>query len=71
MAKKEKKPKEAEGETPEVAEGAEGEAPAKKKLPLKKQGGSQGWPTTSTFLGSFPVEITCLSERPASPPSQS
>ena len=35
MAKKEKKPKEAEGETPEVAEGAEGEAPAKKKLPLK------------------------------------
>ncbi len=35
MAKKEKPPKEAEGETPEVAEGAEGEAPAKKKLPLK------------------------------------
>ena len=35
MAKKEKKPKEAEGEKPEVAEGAEGEAPAKKKLPLK------------------------------------
>ena len=35
MAKKEKKPTEAEGETPEVAEGAEGEAPAKKKLPLK------------------------------------
>ena len=35
MAKKEKKPKEAEGENPEVAEGAEGEAPAKKKLPLK------------------------------------
>jgi len=35
VAKKEKKPKEAEGETPEVAEGAEGEAPAKKKLPLK------------------------------------
>ena len=35
MAKKEKKPKEAEGEAPEVAEGAEGEAPAKKKLPLK------------------------------------
>ena len=35
MAKKEKTPKEAEGENPEVAEGAEGEAPAKKKLPLK------------------------------------
>ena len=35
MAKKEKPPKEAEGEAPEVAEGAEGEAPAKKKLPLK------------------------------------
>jgi flagellar FliL protein len=35
VAKKEKKPKEAEGEAPEVAEGAEGEAPAKKKLPLK------------------------------------
>lgn len=35
MAKKEKKPKEAEGENPELAEGAEGEAPAKKKLPLK------------------------------------
>ncbi len=35
MAKKEKKPKEAEGEAPEVAEGAEGEAPAKKKLSLK------------------------------------
>ena len=35
MAKKEKKPKEAEGAAPEVAEGAEGEAPAKKKLPLK------------------------------------
>jgi flagellar protein FliL len=35
VAKKEKKPKEAEGENPEVAEGAEGEAPAKKKLPLK------------------------------------
>ena len=35
MAKKEKKPKEAEGETPEAVEGAEGEAPAKKKLPLK------------------------------------
>ena len=35
MAKKDKKPKEAEGENPEVAEGAEGEAPAKKKLPLK------------------------------------
>jgi flagellar protein FliL len=35
VAKKEKKPKEAEGETPEVAEGAEGEAPAKKKPPLK------------------------------------
>jgi len=35
VAKKEKKPKEAEGETPEVAEGEEGEAPAKKKLPLK------------------------------------
>ena len=35
MAKKDKKPKEAEGENPEVAEGAEGEAPGKKKLPLK------------------------------------
>jgi flagellar FliL protein len=35
VAKKEKKPKEAEGEAPEAAEGAEGEAPAKKKLPLK------------------------------------
>lgn len=35
MAKKEKKPKEAEGENPELAEGAEGEVPAKKKLPLK------------------------------------
>lgn len=35
MAKKEKKPKEAEGEAPDGAEGAEGEAPAKKKLPLK------------------------------------
>lgn len=35
MAKKEKKPKEAEGEAPEGAEGVEGEAPAKKKLPLK------------------------------------
>ena len=35
MAKKEKKPKEAEGENPEATEGAEGEAPAKKKLPLK------------------------------------
>jgi flagellar FliL protein len=35
VAKKDKKPKEAEGENPEVAEGAEGEAPAKKKLPLK------------------------------------
>jgi flagellar FliL protein len=36
VAKKEKKPKEAtEGEAPEVAEGAEGEAPGKKKLPLK------------------------------------
>jgi flagellar FliL protein len=35
VAKKEKKPKEAEGENPEVAEGAEGEAPGKKKLPLK------------------------------------
>ncbi len=35
MAKKEKKPKEAEGEAPEAAEGVEGEAPAKKKLPLK------------------------------------
>jgi flagellar protein FliL len=35
VAKKEKKPKEAPGENPEVAEGAEGEAPAKKKLPLK------------------------------------
>lgn len=33
MAKKEKKPKEAEGEAPEVAEGEEGEAPAKKGLP--------------------------------------
>jgi len=36
VAKKEKKPKEApEGENPEAAEGVEGEAPAKKKLPLK------------------------------------
>lgn len=35
MAKKEKKPKEAEGEAPEAAEGEEGEAPAKKGLPLK------------------------------------
>jgi flagellar FliL protein len=35
VAKKEKKPKEAEGEAPEGAEGVEGEAPAKKKLPLK------------------------------------
>lgn len=35
MAKKEKKPKEAEGEAPEGAEGAEGEASGKKKLPLK------------------------------------
>jgi flagellar FliL protein len=36
VAKKEKKPKEAkEGETPEATEGVEGEAPAKKKLPLK------------------------------------
>lgn len=35
MAKKEKKPKEAEGEAPDGAEGVEGEAPAKKKLPLK------------------------------------
>lgn len=35
MAKKEKKPKEPEGEAPEGAEGVEGEAPAKKKLPLK------------------------------------
>ena len=35
MAKKEKKPKELEGESPEGAEGVEGEAPAKKKLPLK------------------------------------
>jgi flagellar FliL protein len=35
VAKKEKKPKEAEGEVPEGAEGVEGEAPAKKKLPLK------------------------------------
>ncbi len=35
MAKKDKKPKEAEGEAPEGAEGAEGEAPGKKKLPLK------------------------------------
>lgn len=36
MAKKEKKPKEAkEGEAPEVVDGVEGEAPAKKKLPLK------------------------------------
>ena len=36
MAKKEKKPKEApEGENPEAVEGVEGEAPAKKKLPLK------------------------------------
>jgi flagellar FliL protein len=38
VAKKEKKPKEAEGENPEAteagAEGAEGEAPAKKKPPL-------------------------------------
>ena len=35
MAKKDKKPKGAEGENPEAAEGPEGEAPAKKKLPLK------------------------------------
>jgi flagellar FliL protein len=35
VAKKDKKPKEAEGEAPEGAEGVEGEAPAKKKLPLK------------------------------------
>ena len=36
MAKKEKKPKEAkEAEAPEGADGVEGEAPAKKKLPLK------------------------------------
>lgn len=35
MAKKEKKPKEAEGAAPEGAEGAEGEASGKKKLPLK------------------------------------
>jgi flagellar protein FliL len=35
VAKKEKKPKEAEGEAPDGAEGVEGEAPAKKKLPLK------------------------------------
>jgi flagellar FliL protein len=35
VAKKEKKPKEATGEAPEGAEGMEGEAPAKKKLPLK------------------------------------
>ncbi|PZQ65276.1 MAG: flagellar basal body protein FliL [Phenylobacterium zucineum] len=35
MAKKEKKPKEAEGEAPEGAEGADGEAGGKKKLPLK------------------------------------
>ena len=35
MAKKEKKPKEAEGENPEATEGAEGEATGKKKLPLK------------------------------------
>jgi len=35
VAKKDKKPKEAEGETPEAAEGVEGEAPAKKKIPLK------------------------------------
>jgi flagellar protein FliL len=35
VAKKEKKPKELEGDAPEGAEGAEGEAPAKKKLPLK------------------------------------
>jgi flagellar FliL protein len=35
VAKKEKKPKELEGESPEGAEGVEGEAPAKKKLPLK------------------------------------
>ena len=35
VAKKEKKPKEPEGEAPEGAEGVEGEAPAKKKLPLK------------------------------------
>jgi flagellar FliL protein len=35
VAKKEKKPKETEGENPEAtAEGAEGEAPAKKKPPL-------------------------------------
>jgi flagellar protein FliL len=35
VAKKEKKPKELEGDAPEGAEGVEGEAPAKKKLPLK------------------------------------
>ena len=36
MAKKEKKPKDAkEAEAPEDADGVEGEAPAKKKLPLK------------------------------------
>jgi flagellar FliL protein len=35
VAKKEKKPKEPEGEAPEGADGVEGEAPAKKKLPLK------------------------------------
>jgi len=35
VAKKEKKPKEAEGDAPESADGVEGEAPAKKKLPLK------------------------------------
>ena len=35
MAKKEKKPKEAEGENPEATEGAEGEAGGKKKPPLK------------------------------------
>jgi len=36
VAKKEKKPKEAkEAEAPEGADGVEGEAPAKKKLPLK------------------------------------
>lgn len=35
MAKKEKPPKDAGGEAPEGAEGVEGEAPAKKKLPMK------------------------------------
>jgi len=36
VAKKEKKPKETkEADAPEVADGVEGEAPAKKKLPLK------------------------------------